>query len=300
MTAELRPGPAGGSTRTVRDLLSSAAARLGAAGVASPRVDAELLLAFALGLPRGRLVLAPDPSPAETSAFWASVQRRESREPLQYLLGTAAFRHLELAVGPGVFIPRPETELLVDAVLPMLRDLDQPVVVDLCAGSGALGLAIAQECPAARVILVEQSDDALVWLRANVASNSPDGRVRALAADICDPAVVEGPALTDVAGRVDVVVANPPYVPSSASVGPEVAHDPVAAVFAGPDGLALMPAVFVLAARLLRPGGLVVVEHSDAHGPALLDLVRATGEWRSVSDRVDLTGRERFVTAVRV
>lgn len=284
----------------MRDLLSAAAALLDAAGVASPRVDAELLLAFALGVPQGRLVLAAAPSDAQTSAFWALVRRREMREPLQYLLGTAAFRHLSLAVGPGVFIPRPETELLVDAVLPSVRTIERPVVVDLCAGSGALGLAIAQECPAARIIVVEHSGDALVWLRANVASLAPDGRVSVLAADITDPAVVEIPALADVVGRVDAVVANPPYVPASIPVDAEVAHDPPDAVFAGPDGLGLMPAVFAVAGQLLHPGGLVVVEHSESHGPALLDLVRSMGEWFSVFDHVDLAGRDRFVSAVRV
>jgi release factor glutamine methyltransferase len=288
-------GPAGG----VRELLADAITQLGAAGIASPRVDAELLLAFALGVERGRLVLADPPTEAESIAFWASVQRRAAREPLQYLLGTAAFRHLILAVGPGVFIPRPETELLVDAVLPNLRALEQPVVVDLCAGSGALGLAIAQEVPAARVIAVERSADALAWLRANAAALVPDGRVSVLAGDVSDRALLDDPALAGVVGQVAVVVSNPPYVPSVSSVDPEVAHDPGEAVFAGVDGLDLMPSVFAVAARLLVPGGLVVVEHSDSHGPALVDLVVSSGEWHSVSDHVDLSGRPRFVTAVR-
>jgi release factor glutamine methyltransferase len=288
-------GPAGG----VRELLAAATTELGAAGIASPRVDAELLMAFALGVPRGRLVLAGPPTQAETAAFWTLVERRAAREPLQYLLGTAAFRHLMLAVGPGVFIPRPETELLVDAALPALRSLDQPLVVDLCAGSGALGLAIAHEVPDSRVVAVERSADALVWLRANASAFVADGRVSVVAGDISDRALLDDPALAGVLGRVAVVVSNPPYVPSVLSVEPEVSYDPGEAVFAGADGLDLMPSVFAVAARLLGPGGLVVVEHSDSHGPALVDLVVSTGEWHSVSDHVDLSGRPRFVTAVR-
>jgi release factor glutamine methyltransferase len=288
-------GPSGG----VRELLLAATARFDAAGIASPRVDAELLLAFTLGVPRGRLILAPTPTTAETTAFSALVERRAAREPLQYLLGTAAFRHLELAVGPGVFIPRPETELLVDAVLPTLCSADQTVVIDLCAGSGALGLAIAQESPNSRVIAVERSPEALVWLRANVSALAPDGRFSVVAGDVADPTVLDDPAFAGVVGRTAVVVSNPPYVPSVISVAPEVGHDPVEAVFAGADGLGLMPAVFSLAALLLRPGGLVVVEHADSHGPGLIDLVMSSGEWKSVSDHDDLSGRPRFVTAVR-
>ncbi len=289
-----------GSSGVGRALLAAATARLSAADVPSPRVDAELLLAFALGVPRGRLILLPAPSAAQAAAFSSLVERRVAREPLQYLLGTAAFRHLELAVGPGVFIPRPETELLVDAVLPVLRALDRPMVVDLCAGSGALGLALAQESPAARIIAVERSPAALIWLRTNAALHSRDGRFSVVAGDVSDPAVVDDPAFAGAVGWVDVVVSNPPYVPSLAAVDPEVAHDPAEAVFAGEDGLQLMPAVFSLAGRLLRPGGLVAVEHSESHGPALVDLVASSGEWGSISDHVDLAGRSRFVSAVRL
>lgn len=283
----------------VRTLLSAAAKLLAGAGVASPRVDAEVLLAHALGVSRGRLIVAPAPSVDQVADFRSLVVRRASREPLQHLLGTVAFRHLELAVGPGVFVPRPETELLVDAAASALSSVDGPIVVDLCAGSGALGLAIHQEFPSSRVVAVESSEDALVWLRANGACLVSDGRFAVVAGDIADAAVVDGSVLADVLGLVDVVVANPPYVPAGSPVDVEVSHDPAVAVFAGTDGLGLMPAVFALAARLLRAGGLVVVEHSELHGPALVELVASSGDWASVLDHLDLAGRSRFLTAVR-
>lgn len=283
----------------VRGLLSSASSVLAEAGVASPRVNAELLLARVLGVTRGRLIVAPAPTADQRDRFLRLVVRRAAREPLQHLLGTAAFRHLELAVGPGVFTPRPETELLVDAAAAALTAVDRPVVVDLCAGSGALGLAIHQEFPAAFVIAVERSAEALVWLRANAASWAPDDRFAVVAGDVSDAALVDGSALAAVLGRVDVVVSNPPYVPSGSAVDVEVSHDPAEAVFAGVDGLALMPSVFALAGRLLRPGGFAVVEHSESHGAALVELIATSGEWVSVTDHADLAGRDRFLTAVR-
>jgi release factor glutamine methyltransferase len=283
----------------LRELLTSATTVLARAGVASPRVDAELLLAHVLGVPRGRLTVAPAPGADQRGDFHRLVERRAAREPLQHLVCTAAFRHLELAVGPGVFIPRPETELLVDAAAAVLTSVESAVVVDLCAGSGALGLAIHQEFPSSRVIAVERSEGALAWLRRNVASCASDGRCSVVAGDVSDGALVHHRELADVVGAVDVVVSNPPYVPSTAAIDAEVAHDPSDAVFAGIDGLALMPSVFALAGRLLRPGGLFVVEHSDGHGREVVELARSSGEWQSVSGHVDLAGRDRFVTAVR-
>ncbi len=269
--------------------LSAAAARLAAAGVASPRVDAELLLAHVLGVPRGRLALATDLTATQEADFQALLARRANREPLQYLLGTAAFRYLELAVGPGVFIPRPETELLVDPALSDLRAVAAPLLVDLCAGSGALGLSVAAEVPDARVVLVERDPAALVWLRRNAEGTS----VTVVAADITAPGL-----LAELDGRVDVVLSNPPYVPAATPVGPEVAQDPPQAVFAGPDGLDLMPSVSRLAARLLRPRGLLAVEHDDTQGESVPRLLRADG-WTQVVDHPDLAGRPRYATARR-
>jgi release factor glutamine methyltransferase len=270
-------------------VLTEATRRLGAAGVGSPRVDAELLLAHALGLTRSRLALIDHLEPDQLARFQPLVERRAGREPLQHILGTAAFRHLELAVGPGVFIPRPETELLIDAVLATLRESDAPIVVDLGSGSGALALSVADEVPGARVYAVERSAAALSWLRRN-AAGAP---VTVLAADLADPEL-----LTDLDARVDVVLSNPPYVQSDTVVGAEVAHDPAVAVFAGPDGLGTIPAVIDTADRLLRDGGVLALEHDDSHQPAVLARL-GQPRWRDVAGHDDLTGRPRFVTARR-
>jgi release factor glutamine methyltransferase len=251
-------------------------------------VDAELLLAAVLGVPRSRLLLAPPPAPEATAAFRALVARRAGREPLQHIVGTAPFRTIEVAVGPGVFVPRPETELLVDAVLPALRPGD--LAVDLCSGSGALALALAAERPGIEVVAVEDDPDALAWLRRNTAGTP----VRVVAAD-----VAAGPVLPELAGRAAAVVANPPYVPTTVEVGAEVRHDPGRAVFAGADGLELMPAVAARAAELLRPGGVLAVEHDDTHERSVPGLLAADPRWRDVADHRDLAGRPRYATAVR-
>jgi len=218
------------------------------------------------------------------------VAARASRVPLQHLTGVAGFRYLDLAVGPGVFVPRPESELLVDAALSALDELINPLVVDLCAGSGAIGLSIAHEHPSAVVHLVERSDTAFEWLERNAAGRD---RVHLHHGDL-DAA----PAGLD--GSIDVVVSNPPYVPLDEQplVDPEVRdHDPAEALWAGDDGLEVIRRVVDRAAVLLRPGGQLVVEHSDRHEqlvPALLTRVGFT----SVNDHRDLTGRPRFTVGV--
>jgi release factor glutamine methyltransferase len=272
-----------------RGLLDAAVERLRAAGVASPRVDAELLLGHCLGVERSRLILVDHVPDAAAREFTALIERRAAREPLQHILGRAAFRYLELMVGPGVFVPRPETELLVDAVLGSLAAIEAPVVVDLCAGSGALGRAIAGEVPSARVYAVEWDGAALDWLRRNA-----DPEIGVVVADVTDPDL-----LCELHGTVDVVVSNPPYVPLGTAVDPEVRADPAAAVFAGADGLALMPAVIARAGSLLRPAGVLAVEHDASHAEAVPALIRATGEWRDVADHLDLAGHPRYATAVR-
>jgi release factor glutamine methyltransferase len=275
---------------TPRELLVDATARLTAGGIGTPRVDAELLLAHALGVGRPRLLLVDVVSPAQAACYDALIRRRVAREPLQHIVGTAPFRHIELEVGPGVFVPRPETELLVDAVLPVLRASSAPLVVDLCAGTGALALALADEVPGARVVAVEQPGSAVSWLRRNTAGS----RVEVVLADVADPTL-----LSRIRGQVDAVVANPPYVPSHCLIEPEVQADPEVAVFAGSDGLTLMPAVIARAAELLRPGGVTAVEHDDSHGSAVPALFTADGRWQQIRDHEDLAGRPRYATAVR-
>ena len=273
-----------------RGLLAEAAGRLEAAGVGSPRVDAELLLCHVLAVPRSRLPLAEDVDDDAAARYRELVERRASRLPLQHLTGTAPFRHLEIPVGRGVFVPRPETELLVDAVLPHLRRRPEPVAVDLCSGSGALALAIADEVPCARVVAVERPGPAAEWLERNVRGS----RVEPVIGDVADPGL-----LAELAARVDAVVCNPPYVPGAADVAPEVLHDPDVAVFAGLDGLAVIPHVLARAAALLRPGGVLAMEHDDTQEQVVPELLAAAGLWRDVAGHRDLAGRPRYVAATR-
>jgi release factor glutamine methyltransferase len=272
--------------------ISKAVTDLSAAGVPSPRVDAELLAAHVLGVARTRLPLAGAFDRDQLNRFRALVARRAGREPLQYLLGTAAFRHLELRVGPGVFVPRPETEVLVEWGL---RHVGDGLVVDLCSGSGAVALAVAQECPDARVYAVERDPAALEWLRRNAADRAAAGdrRVRVVAADATDPAV-----LSTLDGTVDLVLCNPPYVPAGTAVPAEVGeYDPAQAVFAGSDGLDTIGPIITRAATLLRPGGWLGIEHDDGHASAVPALLRQDGRYRDIADHTDLGGRPRFTVA---
>ena len=209
------------------------------------------------------------------------------------ITGVAPFRHLMLTVGPGAFVPRPETELLVDAVLAHLRGLDAPLVIDLCAGAGALGLAVANEVPGAQVVLVERSPAALRYLAENAASIDAE-RVRVVAGDLRDAEL-----LRPLHGRADAVLSNPPYVPSAVAVAAEVHADPPEAVFAGDDGLGLLPTVINRAAQLLVVGGVLAVEHDDTHERAVPALLTADGRFDEVRDHRDLGGRPRFATARR-
>ncbi len=280
----------------VRAELAAATARLSDAGTGSARVEAELLLSHVLGLSRTRLLFTDTLAEAEAEVYRKLIGRRLTGIPLQHLTGTAPFRHLELAVGPGVFIPRPETELLVELAARHL--VAGAVVVDLGAGSGAIALSVAQEFPVARVVAVERSERALHWLRRNAAERlaAGDRPVEVVPGDITDERL-----LAELTGEVAVVLANPPYVPASlrARLPVEVGHDPDVAVFAGADGLALMPALAARAGRLLRPGGFLGIEHDDSHSASVSALLTDAGGWRQVTKRPDLTGRPRFVTALR-
>jgi release factor glutamine methyltransferase len=275
---------------TARELIVVGGSWLGRAGIDTPGLDAQLLLAHVLGVPRAALLPSSRVTAGQREEFERLVARRLTREPLQHVVGDAAFRYVTLAVGPGVFVPRPETELLVDAVLPVLRQAPTPVAVDLCSGSGALALAIAGEVPGARVVAVERSAPALAWLERNTAGT----RVQVVAADIADAGL-----LGDLRGGVDAVVCNPPYVPAATPVGAEVRFDPADAVFAGADGLALMPAVLERAAELLRPGGVLALEHDDTHADSVPALLRRHGRFADIADHRDLAGRPRYATATR-
>lgn len=273
-----------------RDLLLVGGSWLAHAGVDSSGLDAQLLLAHVLGVPRPRLLPSMPVTAAQSETYFGLIGRRTTREPLQHIVGDATFRYVTVDVGPGVFVPRPETELLVDAVLPVLRAAPAPIALDLCAGSGALALALADEVPGARVVAVERPGPALGWLERNTAGT----RIEVIAADVTDAGL-----LPDLRATADAIVCNPPYVPTATQVGPEVRFDPTDAVFAGEDGLALVPAVLERAAELLRPGGILALEHDDSHAESVPALLRESGLFDDVTDHQDLTGRPRYATASR-
>jgi len=266
---------------------------LAVAGVDSPRADAEELAAWVHGVGRGELHSVRDGD--FDARFWAAVTRRENREPLQHITGRAFFRYLELEVGPGVFVPRPETEVMVGWAIDRLRELDmaEPVIVDLCSGSGAIALAIAQEVPRARVHAVELSDQAVEWARRNIARIAEGARVTLWQQDART-------ALPRLTGEVDLVIANPPYIPLEEweHVAIEAREfDPQMALFSGPDGLDMIRSLERTAHRLLRPGRWVAVEHSDQQGGSVQRIFLEEFGWAQAGDHRDLTGRPRFVTA---
>lgn len=267
------------------------------AGVASPRVDAELLAAHVLGVQRGRLSMVPLVDPPVIDTLRELVSRRAARVPLQHLTGTAALGAVEVAVGPGVFIPRPETEVLLAWGLAALENVQRPLVVDLCTGSGALALAVAHARPDAQVHAVELHPAALSWARHNADARAAAGDTPVVlySGDVAEPGV-----LGALDGMADLVLCNPPYVPCSAAVTPEVAlHDPPVAVFAGDDGLAVIPDVVRTGTRLLREGGSIAIEHDDSHAEAVPALLAARRVLTDVACHADLNGRPRFVTARR-
>jgi release factor glutamine methyltransferase len=282
----------------LRLAIIAATNRLTEAGVGSPRFDAEELAAFQLDVPRGRLGLHPLVDDDWLARYEGLVAQRAARIPLQHLLGTAVLGRTVVRVGPGVFVPRPETELLVEWALSAVADVAQPLVVDLCTGSGAIALAIAQARPDAQVIAVERAAGALAWARRNFELHTDAGGspVELRGGDITDERL-----LHDLHGRVDLVVSNPPYVPEGTAVEPEVSdHDPAEAVFSGPDGLQLIRQLVPVAATLCKVGGVVAVEHDDSQGESAPALFAARKVLDEVADHADLAGRPRFVTARRV
>lgn len=282
--------PARRSPAELSRAIAEATATLSRAGIDAARRDAEELAAHLIGAERGRLALVDPPEPDFYGEYRRLVDARARRVPLQHLTGTAAFGPVTVHVGPGVFVPRPETEALL--AWTHRQDLpDTPTIIDACTGSAALALALARQWPAARVLGVEVCDAAVVYARRNTADSS----VEVVHADITTPGL-----LADLDGVVDLVVSNPPYIPEGAAVAPEVAgHDPDHALFAGPDGMTVIAAVTARAGAWLRPGGRFAVEHDDTTADATCELIAHTDLFDTIVSHRDLAGRPRFVTARR-
>jgi release factor glutamine methyltransferase len=279
--------------------VTTATTEFGAVGIATPEVDALLLAAHVLGVGRGelaaRLVSGGDFSRHQREQFWNLVGRRSAREPLQHITGEAGFRQMVLAVGPGAFVPRPETELLVQMVVDAVMASGQPSprVIDLGTGSGAIALAVATEAPHARVMAIEKSADALLWAQRN---NEKHGNpVTLLEGDFADALSLVG----DLAGTFDVVVSNPPYIPDEAVPRDDEVRlfDPALALYSGADGLDAVRVVALVARELVAPGGLLAIEHGELQGLAVRQILLDAG-WRPVSTHPDLTTRDRYTTGV--
>jgi release factor glutamine methyltransferase len=295
--------------RKLRDVLVDGERRLARAGVPSPRVDAEMLLAHVLGVPRGRMFLSDEADRVVSMRFEALLVKRAARVPVQHLVGEAPFRHLVLEVGRGVFVPRPETETVAELAIRALRsDAEERLAVDLCTGSGAIALALATEVPHSLVHAVELEEAAYDWAARNVAAH--EQQLAAVGSGVVlhrgDATTAHEGPLASLVGRVDVVVSNPPYIPDDAVPRePEVRdYDPPRALYGGFDGLDVVRGLVVAAAALLRPGGTLVVEHGDQQGESAGEIgvpfvLREHGAFVDVVDQIDLTGRDRVTLAVR-
>jgi release factor glutamine methyltransferase len=290
--------PEAPSSRPIREVRDETVRALASAGVPDPEVDADLLLGHVLGLSRGgvqaRLIVGGELGATDAAALAELVARRARREPLQHLTGRAAFRSLDLAVGPGVFVPRPETELLAQLAIDALRAAaePEPIALDLGTGSGAIALAMATEVPHARVWAVENSPAAFPWTRRNADEvGAPN-----LELVFGDLAV----ALPELDGRVAVVASNPPYIPAGAIPrDPEVRlYDPEHALYGGADGLDVVRVLSRRALELLHPGGTLMIEHGEAQAAEIAALLSGDG-WHAIAHHRDLTGRDRVTTARR-
>lgn len=276
-------------------VLADAAARLEAAGVPTPMVDAELLAAHVLGVSRGKLTMMQLMGESMGAEHYPEFERliaaRVTRLPLQHLTGIAHFRYLDLAVGPGVFVPRPETETVVQLALDFAAPLSNPLMVDLGTGSGAIAGSLAHENPNARVYAVELSDDAYPYSHKNL---EPLG-VNLVHGDMRE-------AFAELNGICDVVVSNPPYIPANAVPRePEARdHDPHMALYGGgADGMIMPRAAEATAARLLRPGGFFVMEHAEVQAAQMRAMFEASGAWENITTNLDLNGRDRSTSATR-
>jgi len=279
----------------VREILKDAKEQLALSSIDG--IDAEILLAHVLGISRmdlhnplvlERTLEAIEDKTIPLETFHDLLARRILHEPVQYITGSAYFRNLELKVGPGVLVPRPESELLVGAVLNHIANLPAPVsVIDLGSGSGALALAIATEAANSRVIAVEKSDDALVWLKKNVEAIVEDLRI--VHSDVAD-------ALVGI--KCDVVIANPPYIEDESDLPRDVVdHEPAVALFGGKDGMDAPRAFIAAASRLLKPEGLLAIEHNENQGTFIADAL--SKDFEQIQLHQDLVGRPRWTSAIR-
>lgn len=273
------------------ELIARGTAAFEAAEIESSKADAELIMAFVLGISRGELQAKSimGESISDATEIESLFARRAAREPLQHLTGEAYFRNLTLKVGRGVFVPRPETELLASLAIDAAKEFENPIVIDLCAGSGAVGIAIATELTNAKVFAVEKSEDAFKYAEENYKTLAPNATV--ILGDAAD-------AFQELNGTVQVLVSNPPYIPAAmVPIYPEVAlHDPALALYSGDDGLDLIRIISKRALELLVPGGTVAMEHADIQSEAVVQLLLKDG-WREVIDHKDFNGRPRAVTA---
>ncbi len=305
---------------TIRDILVDSQRRLSNAGIESASTESAELLAHVLGVPRNRLFMQDSIDEEDRVAFERLLAKRLNRIPLQHITGTAPFRRIELKVGPGVFIPRPESELVAEAAIRFLRECENPIAVDLCSGSGAIALSLALEVPGARVVGVELSADSFVWLQQNVNRFDCEIPVEIHQVDATD---FTASVFSELAGKCDVVTCNPPYIPIDMTPrDPEVRiHEPAVALYGGSDGLDVIRGIVNTAAMLLKSGGLLVVEHADVQGAdagdaSVVNLLKQAhldeelttyvrgilGEplFAEVTDRLDFNQRPRFSMATRV
>lgn len=285
-------------TSSLSDAVTRATAALAAAGVPSPAVDAKLLAAHLLGVSHGELAAMLFGTTVAPAGYTELVARRAAREPLQHITGVAYFRHLELAVGPGVFVPRPETETVVQLAIDVLIQLHHErgagstsVAADLGTGSGAIAASLALEVPGCTVYAVELSDDAFPWTEKNLAGTG----VNLVQGDMRD-------AFAELNGSLDVVVSNPPYIPADAIPRDlEVRlHDPHMALYGGgADGMEMPRAATATAARLLHSGGFFIMEHAEVQSEQMANMFAVTGDWDQITSHQDLTGRDRATSGRR-
>jgi release factor glutamine methyltransferase len=306
--------------RTIRDVLFDAQHRLSNVGIDSAATESAELLAFVLGVARGRMFMQDVVEEEDRISFERLLAKRLNRIPLQHITGKAAFRRIELEVGPGVFIPRPESELVAEAAIRFLNHCENPIAVDLCTGSGAIAISLAIEVPGTQVVGIELSPDAYPWLERNIRKFDSVIPVEVHQLDATD---FGAEVFAELSGKCDVVTCNPPYIPANMIPrDPEVrVHELAMALYGGADGLDIVRGIAKTAAMLLKPGGLLVVEHADVQGPeagdmSVVNVLRGTeldaelathipgfpGEllYTAVSDRQDFNQRPRFTVATRV